>query len=107
VHNYCRNRVSKIIRKREGKESYEKHAIETQPDVEELPKETLLSEQVNEAMGKMKDAEREILVMKFTTGLTIQEISEAMDIGLSAAKMRLYRAMDSFKEFYAQSQTPS
>ncbi len=102
VHNYCRNRVSKIIRKREGKESYEKHSAETQPDVQVDKKETKLSEKVKEAMDKMKDKERAILVMKFTTGMTIQEISDAMEIGLSAAKMRLYRALDSFKEFYSK-----
>jgi len=77
VHNYCRNRVSKIIRKREVKESFEKHSAEM------------------------------ILVMKFTTGLTIQEIAEAMEIGLSAAKMRLYRALDSFKEIYNKKPTDS
>jgi len=102
VHNYCRNRVSKIIRKREGKESYKKHSEETQPDVQEAKGDTPLSEKVHEAMNKMKDQEREILVMKFTTGLTIQEISDAMEIGLSAAKMRLYRALDSFKELYSK-----
>lgn len=102
VHNYCRNRVSKIIRKREGKEAYEKHTSETQADVQEVKRETPLGEKVQEAMNKMKDQEREILVMKFTTGLTIQEISETMEIGLSAAKMRLYRALDSFKEIYSK-----
>lgn len=100
VHNYCRNRVSKIIRKREGKESYEKYSAENKPDVEETKTESPVSERVQDTMSKMKDKEREILVMKFTTGMTIQEISEAMDIGLSAAKMRLYRALDSFKELY-------
>jgi len=102
VHNYCRNRVSKLIRKREGKESYEKHTAETQPDVQEVKKETPVSENVKDAMSKMKEKERAILVMKFTTGMTIQEISDAMEIGLSAAKMRLYRALDSFKELYSK-----
>ena len=107
VHNYCRNRVSKIIRKREGKESYEKHSAEIIPDVQEDKKETLLSENVQDAMNKMKEKERAILVMKFTTGMTIQEISDSMEIGLSAAKMRLYRALDSFKELYSKIENAS
>lgn len=107
VHNYCRNRVSKIIRKREVKESYEKFSEENSSDVQEPETQTPLSECVQEAMNKMKEKERSILVMKFTSGLTIQEIAEAMGIGLSAAKMRLYRAMDSFKELYQKTEQKS
>lgn len=100
VQNYCRNRISKLARKREGKEAYQKQVGDLQPGHTEVPKNSLISEKVEMTMNKMKLKEREILVMKFTTGMTIQEISEVMDIGLSAAKMRLYRALDSFKQLY-------
>lgn len=101
VQNYCRNRISKLAKKREGKEAYQK-LTELEPDHIEAPKSSLVAEKVETSMGKMKEKEREILVMKFTTGMTIQEISEVMEIGLSAAKMRLYRALDSFKLIYEQ-----
>ncbi len=102
VQNYCRNRISKLARKREGKEAYQKQVGDLQSDHVEAPKSSLVAERVEASMNKMKDKEREILVMKFTTGMTIQEISEVMEIGLSAAKMRLYRALDSFKLLYAK-----
>lgn len=102
VQNYCRNRVAKLARKREGTEEYQKQVIDIETGYIEPPKKSLVAEKVEVSMNKMKEKEREILVMKFTTGLTIQEISEVMEIGLSAAKMRLYRALDSFKQIYAK-----
>ncbi len=102
VHNYCRNRVSKIIRKREGSEAYEEHTIKNTPDRDSLDHEGELSAVVQEAIAKLKDSDREVIVMKFMSGLTIQEIADVLGIGLSAAKMRLYRALDAFKESYTK-----
>lgn len=101
VHNFCRNRISKIVRKREIQEAYEEHA-----------KETPLSDQfgssdsaeknarIQEALDKLKPKEKEIIIYKFISGMTLQEISEVTGIGVSAAKMRYYRAMEAFKEAY-------
>lgn len=44
--------------------------------------------------------ERDIITMRFNADLPIQEIADILDIKLSAAKMRLYRAMDIFKKHY-------
>jgi len=103
VHNYCNNRLSKIIRKRQGSEKYED--LETQKELSRENESVAndLSADVQEAINKLKDGEREILTLKFMSGLTIQEIADVLEIGLSASKMRLYRAMESFKEVYVQS----
>ncbi len=119
VHNYCRNRISKIIRKREVQEAYEDHAKE------ELPKSNFEDDRaadkkahIHEALNQLKPKEREIIVYKYVSGMTLQEISDVTDIGVSAAKMRYYRALESFKEAYERtaneplpvitgSQTPS
>ena len=100
VRNFCYNRVSKLARKREGKEQYESYSKQDEPDFAVFDRGSEIADRVQLAMDTMKDKEREVLVMKFTSGLTIQEISEVMGIGLSAAKMRLYRALDAFKEAY-------
>ena len=102
VHNYCNNRLSKIIRKREGTEKYESHSAQQEMSRENEGVQNEVSEGVQESISSLKDAEREILTLKFMSGLTIQEISDVMGIGLSAAKMRLYRAMESFKEVYTK-----
>ena len=51
-------------------------------------------------INQQNEQEKAIISMRFNTELEIQEISEILQIKLSAAKMRLYRAMDGFKSLY-------
>lgn len=101
VHNYCRNRLTKIIRRRQGREAYEGEMVKDELDPQAGSDKEDLSEKVKEALTKLKDKEREIIVLKFMSGLTLQEISEVLGLGLSASKMRLYRSLESFKSAYA------
>lgn len=100
VHNYCSNRLTRIIRKREGSEKYIDMAAIEESTMESKDIKNNLSEEVAEAITQLSDSERKILTLKYMSGLTIQEIANVLEIGLSAAKMRLYRAMESFKEVY-------
>lgn len=102
VHNYCRNRISKLARKREGQNSYEEHAANDESDREADNRRAALSQAVEEALGKLKKSEREVIVLKFMSGLTLQETADVLEVKLSAAKMRLYRALESFKEAYSR-----
>ncbi len=43
---------------------------------------------------------REVLILRFVEELSLEEIAETLDIGLSAAKMRLTRARQNFFEVY-------
>ena len=43
---------------------------------------------------------REVLILRFVEELSLEEIAETLDIGLSAAKMRVARARQSFFEVY-------
>lgn len=104
VMNYCKNRVTKIIRKREGSEAYEEHSKVAQDTPENTTAEDT-SASVEDAISKLPEQEREVLVMKFMSGLTLQEMSDVLEIGLSATKMRLYRAMESFKKVFNSIQT--
>ncbi len=102
VHNYCNNRLSKIIRKREGSEKYEDLEAQRELSRENEHVSQELSADVQESIAELKEKEREVLTLKFMSGLTIQEIADVLELGLSATKMRLYRAMESFKEVYIQ-----
>lgn len=51
---------------------------------------------------KLPYVSREILVLYHVEELSVREVATALDIGLSAAKMRLKRARDSFKEVYQE-----
>lgn len=59
-----------------------------------------LSATVQEAMDALEEDQRQIVVLKYVSGLTLQEIADVQEVSLSAAKMRLYRALDRFKEIY-------
>ena len=102
VHNYCRNRISKIVRKREGQNAIEEHAGNDEEDREAQQRQTAVSQAVEEALAKLKKPEREIIVLKFMSGLTLQEIADVLGVKLSAAKMRLYRSLEAFKEAYSR-----
>ena len=102
VHNFCKNRISKQIRHRKGKEAIEDYSSHFVPDAyeNENTEKNERSELVNAALEKLKPREREIIVLKFMSGLTIEEIANVLDLGLSATKMRLYRGLDAFKVAY-------
>ena len=78
----------------------EEHAEHFFPDSFDNREGNERSELVNKALDKLKPRDKEIIVLKFMSGLTIEEISKVLDLGLSATKMRLYRALDAFKEAF-------
>ncbi|MEA3405456.1 MAG: sigma-70 family RNA polymerase sigma factor [Pseudomonadota bacterium] len=51
-------------------------------------------------IDQQKEQEKAMISMRFNTDLSLQEISDVLNIKLSATKMRLYRAMESFKTLY-------
>jgi len=58
-------------------------------------------EMVREALAGMRAEEQQIIVLRFISDLSLEQMAEVLDIGLSATKMRLYRAMEHFKEIYS------
>jgi RNA polymerase sigma-70 factor (ECF subfamily) len=52
---------------------------------------------VGETLGKLPPAAREVLGLRFFREASFDEIARTLGISLSAAKMRLYRALDLFK----------
>ncbi|MDP0490085.1 MAG: sigma-70 family RNA polymerase sigma factor [Verrucomicrobiota bacterium JB023] len=100
VHNYCRNRISKIARKRERHAAYEEQTAAHEEDLESTQRKAQVSQAVEEALSNLKAKEREVIVLKYMSGLTLEEVADVLEVKLSAAKMRLYRALESFKEAY-------
>jgi RNA polymerase sigma-70 factor, ECF subfamily len=54
------------------------------------------SDLLDKTLARLKPEEREVLVYRFVSGLQIDEIASLLELSLSAAKMRLYRAMERF-----------
>lgn len=59
--------------------------------------------QVNQVLNGMPAKSMQILKMRYYTELSLEDIAHSLGIGLSAAKMRLYRAQDAFKQHYLES----
>ncbi len=49
-------------------------------------------------LGQLNPEERRILTLRYVADLSLQEIAEVCELGLSATKMRLYRATDQLRE---------
>jgi len=59
--------------------------------------ETVDAMDINNAVSKLKPIYRQIVVLHYFDGMSIDEISEVMDIGNSAVKMRLKRAREQLR----------
>lgn len=55
---------------------------------------------VNLVLASLPQHARVILRLRFYHDLSLEDIARTLDIGLSAAKMRLYRALEQFKYHY-------
>lgn len=59
-----------------------------------------LCAQVQSTLMALPDPARDVLQLRFLSELSLQDISQVLDISLSASKMRLYRAQQQFAELY-------
>jgi RNA polymerase sigma factor (sigma-70 family) len=57
---------------------------------------------VSIALEQVSPQAQEVLRLRFFEDYSLEEIAAALTINLSAAKMRLYRALDQFKLRYVQ-----
>lgn len=104
VYNFCMTRRRNLASRRERKELITEEF--TQQEAED--RRTLLSdsspdtEQVQKALSRLREDDREIIVLRFFSELSLDEIAEVLNLKLSATKMRLYRAMDRFKAVFSR-----
>jgi RNA polymerase sigma-70 factor (ECF subfamily) len=59
-----------------------------------------LKDYVSSLMAVLSPSQKEILSLRYWDGLSVQEISQMLGIGLSAAKMRIQRAVSQCSESY-------
>lgn len=57
---------------------------------------------VRRILGEIPERDREILALRFYGELSIEELARTLGLKLSAAKMRLYRALERFESSYRQ-----
>ena len=104
VYNFCLSRRKVLATRRERMESVGEEFTAEAEINNPLPTDALgakgPSELVRETLGELRPEEQQIIVLRFISDLSLEQMSEVLDIGLSATKMRLYRAMEQFKTAY-------
>ncbi|MDH7912452.1 sigma-70 family RNA polymerase sigma factor [Winogradskyella sp. SYSU M77433] len=96
TYNHCVNYVTRSTAKKIEKQSVSSEIIENIGDAVDSTREfeTMKVEQLKRVMELIDPEEKMILLLKYQDNLSIKELSEALDIGESAVKMRLKRAKD-------------
>lgn len=93
THNTCYSAITRLAKSREFKrmledDNGEENAVRKMSDAE-LECERLLA--------KLSVEEREMLTLKYVVELNFEEIAQVFEMGVSAVKMRIYRAVENLK----------
>ena len=90
--NACNTALSRRKRRQEGVEEIDHEAeYEASPEIETA------AFDVEKLLDQLDADDRQLLVLRFVAEFSFDEIAEVMDLGLSATKMRIYRAVDRLK----------
>lgn len=75
-------------------------------DTKELPETLFLEKERNSELGKaisrLKPLYQELLLLKYQSGLTYEEISRLLEISVSSVKTNLFRARKKLEEIYKE-----
>lgn len=98
--NHCHSSA----KKRQHHEADSNEAILNMLAGEGFPEQVVSDEEerdcVQRSLKQMRTQDMEILNLRFTGELSLDEIASTLSSNLSATKMRLYRAMENFKKIY-------
>ncbi len=96
TYNHCVNYVTRDTAKKIEKQSISSDYIENIGENVDSTQEfqNMRVEQLKKVMEMISPDEKMILLLKYQDNLSIRELSEALDIGESAVKMRLKRAKE-------------
>ncbi len=96
TYNHCVNYVTRNTAKKIEKKSVSSDSIENiGEDIDSTQEfQNMRVEKLKKVMELISPDEKMILLLKYQDNLSIKELSEALDIGESAVKMRLKRAKE-------------
>lgn len=102
VANVCATQLAKRVKRDAHKARYAE-IVADEFEHDEKPHETELDEikgVIGEGLELLAPPDREVLVLRHVVGLSLEELSAAIGQGLSATKMRLYRAEQRLRNAY-------
>ena len=97
VTNICASKYRSIRRVKEQQQAYFEHLDLSGQEVKSLDNLELADGPVMSALDTLSAKDREILILRHVSELSFLEISELLELKLSASKMRLYRAEQRLK----------
>lgn len=102
TYNHCVNYVTRNKEKKIQKKTIEAKDIENLSEVPttDYSINELKVEKLKKVLNLISPNEKMILLLKYQDSLSIREISEALDLGESAVKMRLKRAKEKLITVY-------
>ncbi len=102
TYNHCVNYVTRNTAKKIEKQSISSDRIENiGEDIDDTQEfQNMRVEQLKKVLELISPDEKMILLLKYQDNLSIRELSEALDIGESAVKMRLKRAKEKLVHKY-------
>ncbi|WP_400079264.1 RNA polymerase sigma factor [Winogradskyella sp. R77965] len=104
TYNHCVNYVTRNTAKKFEKKSVSSESVDIENIGEDIDSthefQNMRAEQLKKVMELISPEEKMILLLKYQDNLTIKELSEALEIGESAVKMRLKRAKEKLVQKY-------
>jgi len=100
AHNYCLTKRKQNIKRSITHQKLTSDIIKESSSSAESPSSKPSIPEIHEVLFELSSPDREIITLKFISGLTVNEIAEANKLKLSTVKMRLYRALERFKVRY-------
>lgn len=102
TYNHCVNYVTRNTAKKIEKQSVSSDSIENIGEDIDSTREfdNMRVEQLQKVMEMISPDEKMILLLKYQDSLSIKELSEALNLGESAVKMRLKRAKEKLVQKY-------
>ncbi|CAM1367743.1 RNA polymerase sigma-70 factor, ECF subfamily [Tenacibaculum sediminilitoris] len=103
TYNFCVNYVQRNKEKRKEKVTVVTDQVKDDSSVEEVDEAILFelkSDKLAKALEVIAPSEKMILLMKYQDEMSIKDISQVLDLGESAVKMRLKRAKEKVVKAY-------
>lgn len=103
TYNFCVNYVQRDKEKKREKVTVATDEIKEESNIEDIDDATLFelkSDNLAKALEMISPSEKMILLMKYQDEMSIKDISEGLELGESAVKMRLKRAKDKVVKAY-------
>ena len=108
--NTCLNYIEKMQRRpwwwiKENVDDVKQYQLEDESlffQVEDAMEQDDLRKRIEKALGQLSDSAKKIILLRYFQEMDYKSIADELDIGLSAAKMRLKRAREDFRIAYEE-----